>query len=78
MLTGKWIDEKNAYTYQLMGLRIDSLYRQWLKFTTTIKRPKQKKQNKATTWLMSLLSSIKDLYNLHIMPAFSENRSTVQ
>lgn len=26
-----------------MGLRIDSLYRQWLKFTTTIKRPKQKK-----------------------------------
>lgn len=57
-----------------MGLRIDSLYRQWLKFTTTIKRPKQKKQNKATTWLMSLLSSIKDLYNLHIMPAFSENK----
>lgn len=35
--------KKNAYTYQLMGLRIDSLYRQWLKFTTTIKRPKQKK-----------------------------------
>lgn len=53
ILTGKWIDEKNAYTYQLMGLRIDSLYRQWLKFTTTIKRPKQKKQNKAITWLMS-------------------------
>lgn len=46
ILTGKWIDEKNAYTYQLMGLRIDSSYRQWLKFTTIIKRPKQKNKTK--------------------------------
>lgn len=63
---------KKAHTYLLLGLRIDSLYRQWLKFTMTIKRPKQ---NKATTWLLFLLSSIKDLNHLHIMPAFSENKA---
>lgn len=50
ILTGKWIDEKNAYTYQLMGLRIDSLYRQWLKFTTTKDQNKKNKTKRPRDW----------------------------